>query len=55
MRVMTLGGLGASVRRRRGLGAMDRRGYVVLLIAPLMTIGLLGTIMYLHRRSFRRR
>lgn len=51
MRVMTLGGLSA----RHGLGATNRRSTTLLLIAPLMTLGVLGTIMYLHRRSFRRR
>lgn len=52
MRVMTLGGLslqGTGLSQQRDA----QRGMILLAFAPLLTIGLLGTIMYLHRRSFR--
>jgi hypothetical protein len=54
MRVATLGAL--AVRRNHyGMGALeDRRSLIVLALPVVITVGFMGTIWYLHNRSFRR-
>ena len=50
---MTLGGL-QGCAGCSGLGQTNK-GAALLVFGPLMAVGLLGVLMYMHQRSFRGR